>query len=84
MIPCYTLGVVYSRVMISLGKSHLMLLSSMLVFVLNLVCDLLFKELIGIQGIALATVINYAVQLTILYLIGQRLLRDRIAGQDRY
>ncbi|MEA2527728.1 MAG: putative peptidoglycan lipid flippase [Thermomicrobiales bacterium] len=84
MIPCYTLGVVYSRVIISLGKSHLMLLSSMLVFVLNLVCDLLFKELIGIQGIALATVINYAVQLTILYLIGQRLLRDRIAGQDRY
>jgi putative peptidoglycan lipid II flippase len=78
IIPFYTLGVVYSRVLISLGKSHLMLLSSATVFAVNLIADYFLKELIGIKGIALATVINYITQLTFTFLLCRKLLRERI------
>jgi putative peptidoglycan lipid II flippase len=78
MIPCYTLSVVYSRVLISLSKSHLMLIASATVFVVNLTADYFLKELIGVRGIALATVLNYITQLTFTFLICRRLLRERI------
>jgi putative peptidoglycan lipid II flippase len=78
MVPCYTLGVVYSRVLISLRKSQLMLLCSVVVSVINFVGDYFFKEWLGIEGIALATVVNYFTQLTFMYLICRRLLRERI------
>jgi putative peptidoglycan lipid II flippase len=83
IIPFYTLGIVYSRVLISLGKSHLMLLSSATVFVINLVADYLLKEWIGVKGIALATVINYITQLTFTFLLCRRLLRERVDAACR-
>jgi putative peptidoglycan lipid II flippase len=82
MIPCYALGVMYSRVLVSLRKSQLMLMSSILVFVVNVVGDYVFKQVIGIQGIALATVVNYAVQFTLMFWFCRRLLRERLTGDN--
>lgn len=78
MIPCYTLAVMYSRVLVSLRKSQLMLVSSVLVFAVNVIGDYVFKQLIGIQGIALATVANYAVQFTLTFWFCRRLLSERL------
>jgi putative peptidoglycan lipid II flippase len=80
MIPFYALVVVYSRLLISLRKSQLMLLSSVCVFVVNLAGDYFFKELIGIEGIALATVLNLAIQLTFTFVVCRRVLRGRLNG----
>jgi putative peptidoglycan lipid II flippase len=81
MVPCYTLAVVYSRVLISLRKSQLMLIGSVIVFVVNVAGDYAFKELIGIKGIALATVVNYGIQLSFTYVVCRRLLRRRVESQ---
>ena len=78
MIPCYTLASIYSRVVISMRKSQLMLLVSIVVFAVNLIGNYVLKELIGVDGIALATVINYTVQAAVLYLICRRALRQQI------
>jgi putative peptidoglycan lipid II flippase len=83
MIPCYTLALVYSRVLGSLRKSQLMLLVSIIVFFVNLIGDYLFKELIGIEGIALATVVNYTIQATVIVLLCRRLLDERIEDEGR-
>lgn len=83
MIPCYTLAAIYSRLLISLRKSQLMLLVSVFVFCVNLIGDYLFKELIGIKGIALATVLNLAIQSTVLILICRRLVEERIDAERR-
>jgi putative peptidoglycan lipid II flippase len=80
MIPCYTLAAIYSRVLISLRKSQLMLAVSVFVFFVNLIGDYFFKELIGIKGIALASVLNLTIQAAVLILICRRLLRGRIAA----
>ncbi|HRA47092.1 MAG TPA: lipid II flippase MurJ [Thermomicrobiales bacterium] len=76
MIPFYALGVLYSRVVISLRKTHLMLLCSGVVFVVNVIADIVLKDLIGINGIAMATVINYALQLTLMWFITRKMLRQ--------
>jgi putative peptidoglycan lipid II flippase len=80
MIPCYTLASVYSRVVISLRKSQLMLVVSIFVFGINLAGNYVFKRLFGVEGIALATVINYVVQAGVLALICRRLLQERVAA----
>jgi putative peptidoglycan lipid II flippase len=81
MVPAYALGVLYARVLISLRKTQLMLISSVIVFVANVIGDLVLKEWIGIEGIALATVVNYGLQLAITWWICRQLLRDRLAGE---
>ena len=77
MIPFYALGVLYSRAVVSLQKTHLMLISSGIVFIVNVVADYLLKELIGVNGIALATVINYALQFTLMWFLTRRALAER-------
>jgi putative peptidoglycan lipid II flippase len=81
MIPFYALAVVYSRVLVSMRKSQLMLICSCIVFVANVVGDYVFKELIGIQGIALATVVNFALQFAMMYVIYRRLMQERIEAR---
>jgi putative peptidoglycan lipid II flippase len=80
MIPFYALAVVYSRVLVSMRKSQLMLICSCIVFVANVVGDYVFKELIGVQGIALATVVNFALQFAMMYMIYRRVLRQWTEG----
>jgi Na+-driven multidrug efflux pump len=62
-------------------KSQLMLICSCIVFVANVVGDYVFKELIGIQGIALATVVNFALQFAMMYVIYRRLMQERIEAR---
>jgi putative peptidoglycan lipid II flippase len=68
-IPFYTIAVLYSRVVVSLRLSHVMLIGSTAVFLINVIGDYLLKGWIGVQGIALASVINYVVQCTYLALV---------------
>jgi putative peptidoglycan lipid II flippase len=78
MIPCYTLASIYSRVVIALRKSQLMLVVSVAVFFVNVLGNLVFKELLGVAGIALASVVNYVVQAVVLYMICRRTLQGHI------
>jgi len=82
MIPCYALASVYSRVVVSLQKSQLMLIVSSFVFVVNLVGNIVFKAWFGIEGIALATVVNYTIQASVLYVICRRVLRQHVDNED--
>jgi Na+-driven multidrug efflux pump len=66
--------------LIALGKTHLMLVSSMIVFGANVIGDYLLKEWIGIEGIALATVLNLLLALAFTWWISRRLLRARLTS----
>jgi putative peptidoglycan lipid II flippase len=83
MISCYTLASVYSRVVVALRKSQLMLFVSIFVFGINLVGNYVLKEFLGVDGIALATVINYTIQAAVLGVICRRLLREHVAESEQ-
>jgi peptidoglycan biosynthesis protein MviN/MurJ (putative lipid II flippase) len=57
-----------------------MLLGSVIVFVANVTGDYFLKEWIGIEGIALATVINLILALAFTWWISRRLLRAKLAA----
>ncbi len=80
-IPFYTIAVLYSRLVVSLQLSHVMLIGSSAVFVINVIGDYLFKSWIGVQGIALASVVNYVVQCAYLVFVVHRQWRkhDRLS-----
>ena len=80
MIPAYALGALYSRLLISFRKTHLLLISSVVVFGANVIGDYLLKGWLGIEGIALATVINLFLALAFIWWFCRRLLRDRLAA----
>lgn len=82
MIPAYTIASVVSRVVISLQKSQLMLLVSVGVFAFNLIGNYVLKQIMGIEGIALATVGNQVIQATVLIIICRRVLRDLIVESE--
>lgn len=77
MIPFYALGVLYSRALVSLQKTHLMLISSGIVFVVNVVADYTLKGWIGVEGIAVATVINYILQFVFMWWLTSRAIREK-------
>lgn len=81
-IPFYTIAVLYSRVVVSLRLSHYMLIGSTAVFVINVIGDYLFKGWLGVQGIALASVVNYIVQCAYLAFVVHRHWQkhDRLSG----
>lgn len=60
MVPTYTMAMLLSRVLNAMRATRYLLIGSSAVFVFNVIADYVFKEWIGIRGIALATALNYA------------------------
>jgi putative peptidoglycan lipid II flippase len=67
-VPFYTLGILLVRLISALKMNHLLLWGSMLNFVVNVVCDYVFLQWLGVAGIALATAVMYG--LALFYAIG--------------
>lgn len=73
-IPFYSLGILYVRLISSLQANRILLYGTIISFVLNVVLDYLFKEWLGVAGIALATAVLYAVSLAYLATMLHRIL----------
>jgi Na+-driven multidrug efflux pump len=58
------------------------LIGSIVVFAFNVIADYLFKEWLGIKGIALATVGNYVLALAFNGYFLRRLISARLAGDE--
>src|SRR5579884_214881 len=67
-VPFYTLGILLVRLISALRANHLLLGGAALNLVVNVVCDYVFLQWIGVAGIALATAVMYS--LALLYLLG--------------
>jgi len=80
MIPFATVGALYSRILISAGAGRLLMYASTFVFFLNLVGDYVLKGWIGVEGIALASVVNYIVQAAFLTLAIRSVWRKKLTA----
>jgi len=78
LVPIETIAVMMSRVVISLRAGRIMVYASIGIFVFNIASDLILKELIGIQGIALATVLNQLISLVFLIFLLQHLKKTKM------
>ena len=78
LIPIQTLAVMLSRVLLSLQIGKAMVISSIAIFLSNIVSDYVLKELMGVEGIALATVLNQVLSLIFLVWMWRRLQRTRM------
>jgi len=79
MIPAYVISLFLSRVLNAMRATRIIVIGSVGIFVVNLICDYLFKEWIGVWGIALATVINYLIALAFNAYVFRRLMTARLA-----
>ncbi len=79
VIPIQALATLISRLVIALEASRLMMIGSIVIFGLNVAGDYLFKEWLGVEGIALATVLNQAVSLVFLWFIVRHVIGQRRA-----
>ena len=79
MIPAYVISLFLSRVLNAMRATRIIVIGSVGIFVVNLICDYLFKEWIGVRGIALATVINYLIALAFNAYVFRRLMTARLA-----
>jgi putative peptidoglycan lipid II flippase len=65
-LPFLAVGIVYARLVSSLGANQLLLVQSAFVLVLNTLLDLALARYVGVAGIALATALVYAASLAFL------------------
>ncbi len=59
-IPFYAISMLYVRLISSLGRSHLLTLSTIVSIVLNIALNYVLMQYMGVAGIALSTSIVYA------------------------
>jgi putative peptidoglycan lipid II flippase len=78
MIPAYTLSQLLSRVINAMRAVRLLVIGSTAVFVINVTGDWLFKHWFGINGIALATVLNFMLMLVFNGYLFRRLIGERL------
>jgi putative peptidoglycan lipid II flippase len=78
LIPIETIAVMMSRVLLSLQIGKIMVLASIGIFLSNIVCDYVLKEILGIEGIALASVVNQVLSLIFLIFMWRHLQRTRM------
>jgi putative peptidoglycan lipid II flippase len=81
VIPVQALATLMSRLVIALGATHVMLMGSIAIFGLNVAGDYLLKEWIGVEGIALATVLNQIVSLVFLVFILRWAIAKRLVAR---
>jgi putative peptidoglycan lipid II flippase len=80
VIPIQALGMLMARLVVALGAGHLMMIGSIAIFGLNVVGDYVLKEWMGVEGIALASVMNQALSLAFLILIWRRVIARRTSA----
>ncbi len=73
LVPVETIAVMMSRLIVSMKAGRIMVLASIGIFVVNIMTDYIFKEIMGIQGIALATVLNQVISLSFLIFLWRHL-----------
>lgn len=73
-LPFFGVGILYSRVISSLGANRLLLWQAVVCLISNAVLALLLSRFLGVAGIALATSAMYAIALGYLFVMGQRTL----------
>lgn len=78
LVPVETIAVLMSRVLLSLQIGKAMVFASVGIFVSNIVSDYFLKEMMGIEGIALATVANQVISLVFLIFMWRHLQRTRM------
>lgn len=80
MIPVYSVGMLYSRVLIAMQANRQLLIGSLWIFVLNAVGGFILAKWIGVAGIALSTVINYACSLFYKMYMVERVIKEHEAA----
>jgi putative peptidoglycan lipid II flippase len=78
LIPIETVAVLMWRVVVSLQVGRIVVLASIGIFAFNIVGDYVFKQFIGLEGIALASVFNQAFSLIFLCSLWNWLQRTRM------
>ena len=81
LIPIETIAVMMSRVVISLKAGRAMVVASIGIFAFNIIADYVLKGILGIQGIALASVANQALSLLFLLAMWRHLQRKMMISR---
>ncbi len=77
-IPFYAASILYVRLISSLGRNHLLTISTVVSILLNIGLNYLLIRVMGVAGIALSTSIVYAVACAFLMYISHRSMRQNI------
>ncbi|MCC6791340.1 MAG: oligosaccharide flippase family protein [Thermomicrobiales bacterium] len=78
LIPIETVALLMSRVLVSMQIGRVMVAASVGIFIANIVADYVLKGFLGIEGIALATVLNQTLSLIFLIFMWRHIQRTRI------
>jgi putative peptidoglycan lipid II flippase len=78
-IPAYSIGLLYVRLISSLKANQILMYGTVISFALNISLDFVFKEWLGVPGIALATTIVYVISTVYLATMLSRLLKREMA-----
>jgi len=79
LIPVYSVGMLYSRVLIAMQANRQLLIGSLWIFVLNAIGGIILAKWIGVAGIALSTVVNYACSLVYKMYMVERVIQEHEA-----
>jgi putative peptidoglycan lipid II flippase len=80
MIPVYSVGMLYSRVLIAMQANRQLVVGSLLIFVLNIIGGIILAKWIGVAGIALSTVLNYTCSLFYKMYVVERVIQEHEAA----
>ncbi len=81
-VPFYIMGILASRVAVSLQATKFMLFASIISMVLNVVCNAWFMHYLGVAGIALSTAMVHLVSAATFYIYIFRNIAQRTAAQQ--
>lgn len=78
-LPFLAVGIVFSRLVSSLGANHLLLIQAAMVLALDVVLDVALSRFAGVAGIALATTLVYAASLIFLVVAARVSIRRAVS-----
>jgi putative peptidoglycan lipid II flippase len=81
LIPIETIALLMSRVLVSMQIGRVMVLASVGIFITNIITDYVLKGFMGIEGIALATVLNQTLSLIFLIFMWRYIQRTRLRNR---
>lgn len=76
-VPCYTLAILFVRLISSLRVGQVLVVGNLINFAVNIILDYVLMRRFGVVGIALGTSLVYLVSCAFLGTMAYRLLRDR-------
>lgn len=80
MIPVYSVGMLYSRVLIAMQANRQLVIGSLLIFVLNIIGGIILAKWIGVAGLALSSAINYGCSLFYKMYVVERVIQEHEAA----